>query len=158
MAHSPTLVRTMRKLLRFGATTRTTRIVKKLSSEELAALVTALPRAESWQLIDIFLSTPESGEKLKRIPENCHALDHALAALPDARLGGYIATQSADVSAILLQRLPKPRRADIRCGLSPELIRSIDRHLPLGQKLGARRAQEVTSFTGRIASLFSMIF
>lgn len=152
MALSSTLFKTMRKLLRFGASTRAARIADKLSADEIATLLTMLSRGESLQLVDVLLGSSRIDELLRELPSNLPEFEQALASIPDIRLVAFLMSHPAPTAKALLRRLPESRCHELRCSIAPEYAPVIDEHLR-----GRRRPSTiaVNSFRDRIATMLS---
>jgi Mg/Co/Ni transporter MgtE len=131
---SPTLFKTMRKLLRLGARARVEKVAQKLSVDDIAALLTQLSHSESTLLLDVLLGTPRAGELLEALPAEQPEIDQGLAALSDLRVEVFLRDQPADAAEALLRRLPESRCVELRGHLTPDQLRVVDEHL-----LGRRR-------------------
>jgi Mg/Co/Ni transporter MgtE len=139
MSLDPTLKRkTLKKLLRHGATTRAARLAEKLPPKDIEEVLAVLASRERVLLTELLMATPQGVAVLRELPEKL--LDQLLQSIPDARLTELAPDLPSEVTALILQHLPTTRCRCVCNALQPEHLRSVDSHLR-APRLSAVRAR-----------------
>lgn len=126
MPPNQTLIRTLRKLLRYGATNRAARIADRLGPDDLEAALEQMSRGERALLLEMLLAGGR-GDALRLLPDAL--MSSSLEAVPDERLRRRLSEQPPDLVAALLEWVPEPRRQALRATLASDLEAEVDRLL-----------------------------
>ena len=145
MTLDPTLKRkTLRKLLRHGATTRAMKLAEKLPPRDIVEVYAILSGAERELLTELLMGAPHGIDVLRELPTEL--LDQLLRAISDERLVELVEGRAAEVTALVLQHLPTTRCRTVCSALNPEHLRSVDPYL---------RAPRLNAVRARVAAFLS---